>query len=213
MGEHWALFYDLVNKLLFSLVLTRERTIREMTVELAQVRPGEKVLEVGCGTGNLTIVAKERVGLTGEVYGIEASPEMIKVARRKAARKRVDIDLRVGLIEDIPFPDDQFDVVLSSFAISHVTDDKRKRDGLGEIRRVLKPGGRLLFVEFEPPTHPVLRGLATLVVGYLLGGHVMMQYTVRQEVPRLEAAGFIDIEAGATNHWAFAFVRGHVGRA
>jgi ubiquinone/menaquinone biosynthesis C-methylase UbiE len=209
---HWAPIYDSLNKMLSILVGTSERTVRNMTVDLAHIQAGEKVLEVGCGTGSLTLAAKKRAGPAGEVHGIDAAPEMIRVARRKAARAGADIDFRVGLIQDIPFPDAQFDVVLASFMIFHMPEETRCK-GLAEIRRVLKPGGRLLIVDFEPPSQPGRRTLATLVIGHLLGGHTMMQHTVRKLLPPMEAAGFTGVEAGPTSHWAIAFARGRAGKA
>jgi len=199
---HWARFYDAVTKLL---LLGRERAIREMTVELAQVEPGDKVLDVGCGTGSLTILAKAWAGPDGEVHGIDAAPEMIDVARRKAAQAEVNVDFQVGLIEDIPFPDDQFDVVLSSLMIHHLPDDL-KRQGFAEIYRILKPGGRLLIVDFEPPTKILPKILATLLLG-----HYMMQSNVRELPPMMEDAGFTDVEVGMTRYSVLSFVRGRAG--
>ena len=93
----WASQYDAVTRLLF---LGKEPAIREMTLELAQIKPGDKVLDVGCGTGSLTIAAKVRTGPSGRVHGVDAAPEMIEVARRKASQMGVDVDFRIGLIED-----------------------------------------------------------------------------------------------------------------
>jgi len=85
MGR-WAPLYDLLNKLLFALFLTREETVRETTVELARLTPGERVLEVACGTGSVALAAKKRVGASGEVHGIDAAAEMVAAAPRKFAR-------------------------------------------------------------------------------------------------------------------------------
>ena len=201
---HWASYYDAVCRLLS---LGKERAIREMTVELAQVQPGDKVLEVGCGTGSLAIVAKSRAGLAGEVHGIDPAPEMIDVARRKAARMGMEVDFQIGLIEDIPFPDAQFDVVLSSLMLHHLPDEV-KRKGFVEIRRVLKPGGRFLGIDFEPPTNPMIRSLATL-----LFGHHMLQIDNRKLPPMMEEAGFTAIAVGQTRFKVLSFVRGNAGKA
>jgi len=200
---HRAHSYDLAATL-----LGMGPTFRELTVQLAQVEPGHKVLDVGCGTGSLSIVAKAWAGPAGEVHGIDAAPEMIALARRKAAQAGVDVDFQVGLIEDIHFPDDQFDVVLSSLMIHHLPGDDLKRRAFIEIHRVLKPGGRLVVVDFEPPTNVMLRTLATL-----LFGHYMMQTDVRAYPAMMEAAGFAGIEMGRTSHWAVSFVRGHAREA
>jgi len=142
----WAPYYDRIITLMF---LGRERALREMTVRLASVGPGDRVLEAGCGTGTLTLTAKEHTGLKGEVVGIDASPEALDIARDKAARAGMSITFQHALIEDIPYPDDQFDVVLSSFMIHHLPSDDARRQGLAEVYRVLKPGGRLLILDGE----------------------------------------------------------------
>lgn len=142
----WAPYYDRILTLMF---LGRERALREMTVRLAPVGPGDKVLEAGCGTGTLTLKAKELSGPHGEVFGIDASPEALDIARDKAARAGISITFQHALIEDIPYPDDQFDVVLSCFMIHHLPSDDARRQGLAEVYRVLKPGGRLLIMDGE----------------------------------------------------------------
>lgn len=141
----WARFYDP-----FARVVTfgREDFYRRLAIEAAQIAPGERLLDVGCGTGTLTLLAREAAGETGEVFGIDGSPEMIEVAREKAVKAREEIDFKVGLIETLPFPDGHFDLVLSSFMLHHLPDEL-KRDGFFEIKRVLKPGGRLLAVDLS----------------------------------------------------------------
>ena len=125
MGN-WAKYYDFIMVLM---TLGREKKLRQMTLGLAQVKPGDKVLEIGCGTGTLSIAAKAQVGSSGEVSGIDIAPEMIAVASRKAARKGVDVDFKVGSIASIPFPENCFDVVMCSFMIFHMPDDVRN-DGI-----------------------------------------------------------------------------------
>ena len=123
--------------------------IRKSTVKAARLKAGEAVLDVGCGTGDLTLRAARRVGAEGRTAGIDASPNMVTIARRKAAKKGRDIDFRVAPIEDLPFADGEFDAALSSFMIHHLPDDLKLR-GLAEVRRVLKPGGRLIVVDLKP---------------------------------------------------------------
>jgi demethylmenaquinone methyltransferase/2-methoxy-6-polyprenyl-1,4-benzoquinol methylase/phosphoethanolamine N-methyltransferase len=141
----WARFYD---PLVAVATLGRAPAMREQAAELAALRPGESVLEVGCGTGELTQRARARVGPSGRVYGIDPSAEMIAVARQKSARKNLGIDYRVATIEALPFPEANFDVVLSSLMMHHLPEDLKSL-GLGEVRRVLKPDGRLLIVDFK----------------------------------------------------------------
>src|SRR5512136_784907 len=85
------------------MTLGRERALRETTVKLAQVRPGDCVLEVGCGTGTLTLAASRQVGPTGRAFGIDIIPGMIEVSQRKAAESHADATFQLGSIDDIPF--------------------------------------------------------------------------------------------------------------
>lgn len=143
----WASHYDRVANLL---ALGQVKRLRTTTIEQAELKPGENLLDVGCGTGGVTIPAKQKVGQHGKVMGIDPSPEMIKVARKKAEKAGLDIDFRVGVIESLPYHDASFDVVTSSLMMHHLPPEVQKK-GLAEIYRVLKPGGRLLIVDAMQP--------------------------------------------------------------
>ncbi len=143
-----AWFYDLMTQ--WFVMSGKEQTFRQMIIELAQIQAGEAVLDVGCGTGTLAIVAKKRVGETGSVCGIDPSARLLTGARRKAARAKLPIDFQQEGIEQMSFPNQSFDVVLSTFMMHHLSDDL-KRQGLSEIARVLKPEGRLLVIDFKHP--------------------------------------------------------------
>ena len=147
----WAPYYDaFVNVLTFG----QARRLRRLTIENALIQPGNTVLDVGCGTGEVTLRAKTRAQ-DGKVYGIDPAPEMISVARRKATQKNLAIDFRVGVIEALPFPNESMDVVTSSLMMHHLTENLKAR-GLAEIYRVLKPGGRLLIADFMRPSGSLL---------------------------------------------------------
>lgn len=150
---HKAAQYDL---LLWLLTLGRERPFRERALGLAHLSAGESVLDVGCGTGTLAIAAKRQVGQKGHVCGVDASPEMIKRAGRKASKAGVEVDFRNALVESLPFRDGQFDVVLSTLMLHHLPGKLRSRCA-AEVRRVLKPGGRLLAIDFG--TSPGQKGI------------------------------------------------------
>jgi len=126
------------------------RELRRRTANLARIQPGEKVLDVGCGTGTLAIIVQQRVGAPGRVVGVDPGTRQIARARAKAARRGLPIDFQIGVIEQLAFPDQTFDVVLSSLMMHHLPDDL-KRQGLAEIARVLKPGGRLVIADFKRP--------------------------------------------------------------
>ena len=125
------------------------RELRQRTINLARIQPGEQVLDVGCGTGTLTMEVARCVGRAGRVAGIDPGPQQIARARAKAARSNVPIEFLVGVIEQLPFPDQTFDVVLSTLMMHHLP-APLKRQGLAEIARVLKPGGRLVIADFKP---------------------------------------------------------------
>src|SRR5688500_8730418 len=102
----------------------------------ARLEPGDRVLDVACGTGALTLAAAERVGEHGSVVGIDVSPEMLAVARRKPTR----IEWVEAVAEALPLPDQSFDAVISQFGLMFFRD---RTAALTEMMRVLRPPGRL----------------------------------------------------------------------
>jgi ubiquinone/menaquinone biosynthesis C-methylase UbiE len=145
---HWAARYDL---LAWVLTRGRQRELRERFLELAHLQPGESVLDVGCGTGTLAIAAARRVGPSGSVDGIDASPQMVVRARWKAARAGLKPAFQVAVVERLPFADNRFDLVLSTLMLHHLPKATRQ-ECAREISRVLKPGGRVLGVDFDRAT-------------------------------------------------------------
>lgn len=119
-------------------------------VEQADVRPGGRVLEIGCGTGNLAILAK-RLRPDAEVVGLDADPKSLDRARRKAERAGVSMQLDRGLAQDLPYPDASFERVLSAFMFHHLRPEEKRRT-LREVRRVLEPGGSLHLLDFGGET-------------------------------------------------------------
>jgi len=146
------------------------RAMRLRTADLARLQPGESVLDVGCGTGTLAIEVQQRVGAAGRVVGIDPGIKQIAWAQSKAARRQLPIEFQTGVIERLDFPEATFDAVLSTIMMHHLGDGL-KQQGLAEIRRVLKPGGRLVIADFnrpaERPAQPApfgtVRDLPTLV--------------------------------------------------
>jgi ubiquinone/menaquinone biosynthesis C-methylase UbiE len=194
----WARLYDVGTTLLsFGQLATLHRRI----VELAGMRPGEGILDVGCGPGRLALVAATAAGPRSQVYGIDPAPEMVELARRRAAKAGVPARFEVGVIEALPFPDEHFNVVLSSLMLHHLPDELKRR-GLVEIHRVLKPAGRLLAVDFGATPRDG--------IGHLLC--VLRLRTGWDHAARLcemvRDAGFEAVEMGSTGHRALAFVRG-----
>jgi len=179
------------------------RSNSKMIIEMAKIKQGDQVLDVGCGSGNLTLTAKRYVGISGSVYGIDASPEMIEVARKKAQRSGATAVFEVGLIEKISYPDATFDVVVSRLVMHHLPDDLKRR-GIAEIFRVLKPDGLLFLADFRPPTNPILAHVASALVGH----QMMLASNMQSLVPILREAGFVDVASGPTRSPFLAFVSG-----
>ncbi len=142
---HSPALYDFTVWLAF---LGKESAFRNKLLHLARIADGESVLDVGCGTGTLAIAARKRVGKAGVVYGVDASAEMLARAEKKATKAGAEVLFRHGLAEALPFPDAQFDVVLSTVMLHHLP-RKTRLQCANEIRRVLKPDGRVLAVDFE----------------------------------------------------------------
>jgi len=192
---HWARWYDLGSKLLS---FGRDKAIRAKALELAAIQPGEKVLDVGCGTGTLAIAASQAAG---EVHGIDPSPEMIELAEKKAARGGRNVRFQAGVIEALPYPDGEFDLVLSTLMLHHLPDDV-KRKGFTEVLRVLKPGGRFLAVDFGSSTDSFLGHLLALL------GHRHGHVNAENLATTLRESGFGEVEAGSTGIDAMWFFKG-----
>jgi len=191
---HSAARYDL---LVWLLTLGRERVFREKVVRLARLQPGEAVLDIGCGTGTLAIAAKRHVGPTGTVYGIDASPKMLERAGKKARKAGVEIVLKNAMAQALPFPDAHFDAVLTTVMLHHLP-RKARQQCATEMRRVLKPGGRVLAVDF---------GLATrerkgILAHFHRHGHVKLP----DMISLLSEAGLNSIESGAVGIRDLQFV-------
>ena len=115
---------------------------------LARVRDGDRVLDVGCGTGPLTRSIKELCPQS-TVIGIDPSKKAIQNAGQRAKRKGLPIDYRLGVIEDLPFEDGSFDIVVSCMMLHHLPRDL-KVDGLKEVYRILVPGGHIMMIDVGP---------------------------------------------------------------
>jgi len=175
------------DKYMKRITLGREDALRRMTVNLAQVKSGDCVLEIGCATGSLSLAAKRQAGPTGSVFAIDIIPEMIEVSRKKAAQAKLDITFQSGSIEDIPFPDENFDVVMCSFMIFHMSEKVRNK-GIYEIYRVLKPSGRLMVLDLALPPNQVSRRILKIFLGFIL------KHDLKELQPVMDASGFSKIE-------------------
>lgn len=141
--------YDLNNRVHS---LWMDQGWRKFAVRQAAVKPTDDVLDVACGTGDLSEWFV-RVGAK-RVTGLDFTAEMLEIARKKASRKGVSIDYVQGDAQQLPYPDASFDIVSIAFGIRNVQDTAR---AISEFRRVLRPGGRLVILEFAEPKNPVVR--------------------------------------------------------
>ncbi len=131
----------------------------------AGVQEGDRVLDVACGTGALTLAAADIAGPSGSVVGLDANPEMLTVARRKP----VDIEWLEGTAEALPLPDNSFDAVVSQFGFMFFND---KPKALAEMMRVLKPKGRLAVAVCDAVENSPGYGAFALLLDRLFGKEV-----------------------------------------
>jgi ubiquinone/menaquinone biosynthesis C-methylase UbiE len=135
----------------------REREFKNRLLNQANPRPGQRILDVGCGTGTLTILVKERVP-EADVVGLDADPEILERARVKARETGVEVRFDRGLASELPYEDDSFDLVLSTLFFHHLTGADKRRTA-AEITRVLKPGGKLHVADMGGPADPLMKVL------------------------------------------------------
>jgi SAM-dependent methyltransferase len=128
------------------------KRFRDRTLAFAELQLGDHVLDVGCGTGVLTRRAADAVGPLGVVWGIDPAPDMIRIAMQAAGSTGNAAHFKLAAIEALPFDSSSFDAVLASAVIHHLPPDL-KLIGLREVHRILKPGGRLLVVDVDRPSH------------------------------------------------------------
>ncbi len=149
MFDRIAPRYDLLNRVLS---LGRDASWRRRAVAAAGLGPGERALDVGAGTGDLAL-ALAKAGPSGRVVALDLAPEMLS-----RARTRADASLRfvVGSAEALPFPDALFSCVVAGFAVRNFGDLPR---ALGDMRRVLGPGGRVVVLELSLPPNATLRAM------------------------------------------------------
>ena len=133
---------------------TRESRFKRQLIDEAAPAAGQRVLDLGCGTGTLAIEVKRRQP-RAEVVGLDADPEMVAQAKAKAERAAVELQLDEGFSTDLPYPDASFDLVLSTLFFHHL-DPEPKRQTAREIARVLRFGGELHVADWGPPSDPLM---------------------------------------------------------
>jgi SAM-dependent methyltransferase len=187
LGYRWLTrFYDPVVRL-----TTREATFKEALLRQASIRNGDRILDLGCGTGTLAMMVKQ-ANRSAEVFGLDADPEALQLARRKLEEAGIEVQLDQGLASALPYAGESFDRVLSSLFFHHLPSEL-KLEAMREILRVLCPGGEFHIADWGKPTSPPMR-LAFVGV-QLLDGFATTTDNVRGLLPNLlRLAGFEKVE-------------------
>jgi ubiquinone/menaquinone biosynthesis C-methylase UbiE len=183
----WVRHYDFIVGLI---TLGRSRIMHAGTIQLANLQPGEAILDVGCGTGKLIIAAEKVIGPGGTAVGLDVEAGMIAQAQANVDKANSHTTIITASITQIPYPDNSFDVVTSSLVYHHLSQAQIEA-GLQEVKRVLKPNGRLLIVDMNPSR----RGLAVRLPGHNQLAH--QDYVNHEVVEQMQVAGFTNITAGA----------------
>jgi SAM-dependent methyltransferase len=183
--------YDPLTKLLGG-----ER-VRKHLLDAAPIRPGDRVLEIGAGTGALSLALKRRYP-EAALVGIDPDPKALARARAKAAQAGLAIEFREAYGDALPFGDASFERVVSSLVLHHLTTDV-KEAALREVHRVLAPGGTLHVLDFGPP-----RGRLQRALSHLIHSAGDLDDNTAGRIPELmQRAGFAGArEAG---YWGSAF--------
>jgi ubiquinone/menaquinone biosynthesis C-methylase UbiE len=195
----WARSYDLGMSVL---MVGRGGAFRDRVLDLALLKQGEGLLDVGCGPGRLVMDACHRVGRLGAVCGVDISSEMVHLARKRARSSCPAADIRQAPAQELPFEDGFFDAVVSMLVIHHIDNDVEKRRAFSEMRRVLRGGGRLVIIDFlSDGGNPGLFSRA--MSGHMPGGGA-------ERYPALmRSSGFGRIDTGVAAMGVVRFVRGY----
>jgi ubiquinone/menaquinone biosynthesis C-methylase UbiE len=139
----------------------REELLKRPLIDQAGIQPGHRILDVGCGTGSLTVLLK-RLHPGADVHGLDPDPKALAIAGRKSEKAGMTVEFDRGFSDELPYPESSFDRVFSSFMFHHLTRDE-KLATLRDIRRVLRPGGSLHLLDFGRPGRGAHGVIARLV--------------------------------------------------
>lgn len=175
--------------------LLRETRFKRHLLALAEMKSGQQVLDLGCGTATLTLLLKRQHPETS-VVGLDADPEALKRARRKLTQARLQVTLTEGTATAVPYSDGSFDCVLSSLLFHHLNAEQTVQ-AAQEVLRVLKPGGSMLVADWGKAGNVWMR--FAFVGVQLLDGFTTTTKNVAGMLPELFAqAGFIQVRQRAS---------------
>ncbi len=141
------------------------RDLRYFVLDFAEIKPKEKVLDIGCGTGEQAVL----IAKTGAVVaGIDIDPKMIGISLKKQKKEGLDVYFQGGDATDLPFLDPVFDVCLISLVLHEIESGKRDKV-VSEMKRVTKKGGRLIFIDFSCPLPKSLTSFLVKAIEFLFG--------------------------------------------
>ncbi|QUW04571.1 class I SAM-dependent methyltransferase [Chloracidobacterium validum] len=184
-------------------VAIRDDVLKRRLSALLPLEPGQSVLDVGCGTGTLLLHLHERQP-QARLFGVDADPVALAIAEQKGRRAGVAWSLTRASATELPFPDGQFEVVVTSLVFHHLTTPQKQR-ALREIRRVLNPRGRLLLADYGAP-QTWLEALAFLPVR-LFDGFDVTEANVQGQLPdQMRQSGFATVECRAELPTAFGYI-------
>jgi demethylmenaquinone methyltransferase / 2-methoxy-6-polyprenyl-1,4-benzoquinol methylase len=143
--------YDLMN---FVMTMGQDQRWRRDAVEVAEVHPGDRVLDVATGTGDLAIELTSKIAPGGHVVGVDFSEPMLELARRKSAGKHLPVSFIVGDALQLEFSDNSFAATTCGFGLRNFEDPSR---AIEEMARVVAPGGRVVILELTPPSNLLAR--------------------------------------------------------
>ena len=194
-GKDWALpLYDPFVK------LTGGDAARRALLDQAAISPGQRILDIGCGTGTMVILIK-RLYPSVDVVGIDPDPKALARAERKAARARVSVRLDRGFSDQLPYADASFDRVLSSLMFHHIDANDREAT-LRDVRRVLKPGGSFHMMDLSAPDHSH-NGLDQL----LHSSHELKDNSDSRILALMKQAGFAESKKVSDGKMLFGLMR------
>ncbi|HEY3191800.1 MAG TPA: bifunctional demethylmenaquinone methyltransferase/2-methoxy-6-polyprenyl-1,4-benzoquinol methylase UbiE [Solirubrobacterales bacterium] len=203
MFDRIAGVYDVMNS---AMTAGLHHQWRQRAVDRAQVGPGSDALDVCCGTGDLALELRRRIGPDGRVVGCDFSEPMLELARRKSGEEGLPVEFGWADALDLPYGDRSFDAGTVGFGARNLADLER---GLSEMARVLRPGGRLVILEITRPQREPLAAFYSLwfdrvvpMIGSLAGDSEAYSYlpdSVRSFpepeplAAMIDAAGFTEI--------------------